>query len=78
MTGGVLSRMVHDDNGGIELALQLTQKGEQCGYLARIVLVDAVQTHEGVEQQESGPKLSDRLAQADFCLVLGRGGGGRR
>lgn len=55
--------MVHHQDGEIVLTLQPTQKSQQGRDLVGHVFVNAVQTHEGVEDQEFGLMVSDRLGQ---------------
>lgn len=42
-----------DDDGDGERALELAEVAEQGGDLAGVVLVDTVQAHEGIEDQEA-------------------------
>jgi hypothetical protein len=62
--------MVHEQDGSVEVALELAQVREHRGDLGGGVLVDAVQAHEGIEHEQRGPQGGDRLAQA--ILVLGQ------
>ena len=59
-----LARVVDEHDGAAEAALQLAQVGEQRRDLGGGVLVDAVQAHEGVEDDEPRPQAFDLLAQA--------------
>ena len=68
--GGALAGVVHEQDGGVELALELAQIGEHRRDLGGGVLVDAMQAHEGIEHEQRGPQGRDRLAQAG--LVLGQ------
>ena len=62
--------MMHEEDGGVEVALEVAQIGEHRGDLRGGVHVDAVQAHEGIEHEQRGPQGGDRLAQA--LLVLGQ------
>ena len=76
--GAVLAGVVDDDDGDVAFALQLAEVGEQRGDLAGVVLVDAVQPDERVEQEQSGREAADGLGEA-VLVALGvepqRGGG---
>jgi hypothetical protein len=54
-----LAGVVDERDGAAEAALQLAQVGEQRGDLGGGVLVDAVQPHEGVEDDEARPQAFD-------------------
>jgi hypothetical protein len=54
-----LDRMVDEDDGAAEAALDLAEIGEQRGDLGGDVLVDAVEPHEGVEDDEPRPQGFD-------------------
>jgi hypothetical protein len=45
---------VDDHNGDVVGGLQLAQVAEDGGHMPRIVLVDAMQTPEGVEHEQPG------------------------
>ena len=55
--------MVDDEHGGAAPALQLAQIGEQGRDLAAGVLVDAVQPHERIEDEQTGPQPVDGLGE---------------
>ncbi len=61
--GAALPGVVHDEHGDAVPALQLAQPGEQGGDLAAGVLVDAVQPHEGIEDEQTGPHPVDGLGE---------------
>lgn len=66
-----LSCMVDHQDGEVVLTLQLAQEGQQRRDLVGHVFVNAVQTHEGVEDQQLGPMVSDRLGQGlAFCVEV--------
>src|SRR5689334_4061589 len=75
---GTLLGMVDDEHGKGVAALQLAQIGKQRGDLAAGVLVDAVQAHEGIEDQkarlQSGNGLLQSEAISDKIEAQGRGG----
>src|SRR5580658_10493758 len=48
----ILACVVDDEDGEIEVALQGTQVAEHGGDLSGVVLVDAVQAHEGIEDEQ--------------------------
>jgi len=53
--GAVLSCVMGHDDCEVVLALQCAQVREQRGDVASIVLVDAVQAHEWIEQEQPRP-----------------------
>ena len=55
--------MVHDEHGDAVAALQLAQPGEEGRDLAAGVLVDAVQPHERIEDEQTGPQPVDGLGE---------------
>ena len=59
-------------------ALQLSEIGEQRGDLAAGVLVDAVEAHEGVEDEQPRLQLGNRLGEATpiGLQIEAEGGGG--
>ena len=59
--GAALSRMVDQQHGGLEAALDVAQEAEDWGDLGDGVLVDAVQADQGVEDHEAGPDPFHRL-----------------
>ena len=58
-----LPGVVHDEHGDAVPTLQLAQIGEQRRDLAAGVLVDAVQPHERIEDEQTGPQLVDGLGE---------------
>ena len=62
--GGALAGMVHEHDGGVEAALEVAQEAEDGGDVGDGVLVDAVQAHQGVEDEQSGLDALDGLMQA--------------
>ena len=60
---GVLSRVMHQQDRQVELPLQRAKVRQQLGHFAGVVLVDAVQSHQGIEQQQPGPEPPGRLQQ---------------
>src|SRR5262249_59182047 len=75
---GALLGMVDDEDGKGVAALQLAQVGEQRGDLAAGVLVDPVQAHEGVEDQQFRLQPGNGFLQSDPIggKSEGEGGGG--
>ena len=67
--GAALAGVVHDDDGHVVGALELAQVPEHGGHLPGVVLVDAVQAHEGIEHQQARRVRGDRRAQSR--LVVG-------
>ena len=61
---GALAGMMDQQDGAREAALDVAQEAEDGGDLGDGVLVDAVQAHERVEDDEPGPDALDRLHQA--------------
>jgi hypothetical protein len=60
----VLARVMDDEHGDVELALEGAEVAEQGGDLAGVVLVDAVQAHERVEHEQPGCEAANGSAQA--------------
>lgn len=56
---GSLSGMVNDDDGDAMPALQFAEKSEQRRHLTADILIDAVETDEGVEDKQAWPELGD-------------------
>ena len=61
--GAALLGMVDDEHGRAMPALQLTQGGEQRRHLAAGILVDAVQSHERVEDQQARLQSGDGVGE---------------
>lgn len=61
--------MVHDEDGDVMLALEGAEVAEQGGDLAGVVLVDAVQTDEGVEHEQAWCELADGGTQAGLVAA---------
>src|SRR5262249_15022912 len=61
---GTFFGVVDDDNGKRITALQRSEVGEQRGHLAAGILIDAVQPHEGIEDEEPRPEVGNGLRQA--------------
>src|SRR5262249_32188961 len=78
---GTLLGMVDDEDGKRVAALQLAQIGKQRGDLAAGVLIDPVQAHERIKDQQarlqSGNSLLQSKAIGGKVEPGGRGGGGR-
>src|SRR5262249_58891849 len=70
--------MVDDEDGKGVAALQLAQVGEQGGDLAAGILVDPVQAHEGVEDQQLRLQPGNGFLQSDPIggKIEGQSGGG--
>lgn len=56
---GILAGMVHDEHGELELTLELTQEAQERGDLGGFVLVDAMETDQGIEHEQAGTTLRD-------------------
>src|SRR4051812_45462320 len=61
--------MMHDEDGDVMLALEGTEVAEQGGDLACVVLVDAVETDEGIEHEQARCKLADGDTQAGLVAA---------
>src|SRR5271154_423688 len=68
VTPAVLAGVVDDEHGDIVGALQLAEVAEERGDLPGVVLVDAVQSHEGVEDEE--PRCVARHGVSEPPLVM--------
>lgn len=62
-----LARVMHDDDGDREAALEVAQVGEQWRDLGADVLVDAMQSHERVEDEQRGSGPSTSSVSASRC-----------
>jgi hypothetical protein len=70
--------MVDDEDGKRVAALQLAQKGKQRGDLAAGVLIDPVQAHEGIEDEEARMQSGNGVLQSEAIggkIEPQRGGG---
>ena len=56
--------VVDDDDGDGVAALQLSQIGEQRRHLTAGVLIDAMQTHEGIEHEQARLQVGDGVVEA--------------
>jgi hypothetical protein len=59
---------MHDDYREREAALEITEVGEQRRDLGAQILVDAMQTDKGIEDEECGAQRGDGVGKA--CLVV--------
>ena len=66
--GAPLAGVVHDDDGHVVGALDLSQVPEHGRHLTGVVLVDAVQPHEGIEHQQARRVRSDRRTQSPLVV----------
>jgi hypothetical protein len=64
-----LASVVHEGNRGTMVALLGPQEAEQGSNLAGDVLVDGVQAHKGVEDEEFWPQVGNGGAE---CLIVPR------
>jgi len=62
-SAAIFACMMHDEDGDVVLALQRTEVAEQRGDLTGVVLVDAVQAHEGIKDEETRRVSADGVAQ---------------
>ncbi len=60
----VFACMMHDEDGDVVLALQGAEIPEQRGDLTGVVLVDAVQSDEGIEDEQARRIAADGVSQA--------------
>jgi hypothetical protein len=75
LVGSSLSGVMYERDSGVEVTLQVAQVGEERSDLGGSVLVDAVQTHEGIEHQQfwtqegdgGGQRLSIVVAVESEC-----------
>jgi hypothetical protein len=65
-----LTRVVDHEDGEVVLALEVAEVGEDARHLERRVLVDSVESHEGIEHEQPGLEFGDRHGQA--LLIAGR------
>ena len=68
--GGTLAGVVHEHDGGVELSLQVAQEAEDGGDLGDGVLVDAMQAHQGVEDEQARGEALDGVVQALAVTVM--------
>jgi hypothetical protein len=62
--------VVDDGDGGLVLALQEAQPAEQSGDFGGAIFIDAVEAHQGVEQDEGRSELGE--GGVETGLVLSR------
>lgn len=60
----VLAGVMDDEDGDVELPLKGAEIAEESGDLAGVVLVDAVESNEGIEDEEAGSATADGIAEA--------------
>lgn len=60
---GVFSAVMHQHDGEVELALKGAEVGQEPGHFAGVVLIDCVESHQGIEQKQPGPEPLGRLEQ---------------
>ena len=60
----VLAGVMNEEHGQLELALKLAQEGEESGDLGGVVLIDAVKTDQGIQDEQAGLELLDGVGQA--------------
>ncbi len=76
MCSGGLTRVVNDEDGDAVVALYCTQRGEDPGYVCSGVLVDAGESNEGIEDEQSRLMALNGGAQAkQIVLALEADGG---
>src|SRR5262249_46758769 len=61
--GSAFAGVVHEGDRGVQLPLDRAQEAEQRSDLAGGVLVDGVQAHEGIKDEEFGPQGRNRGAE---------------
>ncbi len=64
-----LAGVVDDKDGKVVLALQLPQKGEQRRDLLGSILVDTMQTHEGIEDEQRWFQVGDGVGKGLAIIV---------
>ena len=62
-SGSVLARVMHQQNREAKLPLQRAEIPQQLGHFARMILVDAVKSHQGIQHQQPRPKPPGRLPE---------------
>jgi hypothetical protein len=67
--------MMHDEDGDVVLALQGAEVAEQRGDLSGVVLVDAMKSHEGIEDEEARRVAANRVAQTRLIAPANEAGG---
>ena len=67
---GVLAGVVNQEDSQTKAPLQFSEVGQQCGDLGRVVLIDTVESDEGIQDQKDGLELLDGVGQA---LAIRRG-----
>jgi hypothetical protein len=67
--GAVLAGVVDDEHGDVVGALHLAEVAEERGDLPSVVLVDAVQSHERVEDEEPRCVLRHGVAETSLVMV---------
>ena len=67
--GGAFARVMDEHHGGVEASLEISQERQDGGDVGDGVLVDAVQTHQGVEDEQAGPDTLDGVEQALSVVV---------
>jgi hypothetical protein len=61
---GALAGMVDEEDGAVEVALEVARIGEQGGDLGGGIFIEAMQAHKGIEDEERGAQGLDGGAQA--------------
>ena len=60
---GVLARVMHQQDRQVELPLQRAKVRQQLGHFAGVVLVDAVKSHQGIQNEQPGSQPLGRLQE---------------
>ena len=60
---GVLASVVHQEDREVKAPLQFSEVGQQCGDLARVILIDPMESDERIQDQEDGLELLDWLRE---------------
>jgi hypothetical protein len=69
LVGGTLSGVMYERDSGVKVTLEMAQIGEERSDFGGGVLVDAMQTHEGVEHQQFRSQVGDRGRQRLSVVV---------
>jgi thioredoxin-like negative regulator of GroEL len=64
-----LARVVDDDHGEVEAALEATEKAEDRGDIARRVLVDAMEADKGIEDKQLRPQFVQGLGRPLAIII---------
>jgi hypothetical protein len=64
MSARALADVMDEDDGDVEVALDLAQRAEELSDLARRILVERMKAHQGIEEEEARPELGESRTEA--------------